>query len=378
MATILISGSGIAGPTLAYWLVRHGNDVTVVERSGALRSSGSPIDVRGPAVEVAERMGVFDQIKAAGTKVTDLVMVNERGRRVGRVNTFAMRRSDDARDVELPRGDLADILFTSVRHDAEFIFNDAIVGLRQHADGVDVTFDRAEPRTYDLVIGADGLHSAVRRLAFGPESRHVRHTGVYVATMPLHEPLDNDHDVVMFNTPGRCVTLHPGRGKALVAFMYRAPAVPDFNYRDTAQHKRMLTEAFKDEDWRVPDLLDKLPDEDELYFDSVSQVVLPTWSTGRVAVLGDAASCVSLFGDGSTLAMAGAYTLAMALHDGGDAFAAYEAKHRQLVEPKQRNVGRAADLLIPASRVGIASRNAAARLWPIAAAASRLRARLKQ
>src|SRR5689334_10960039 len=119
MATILISGAGIAGPTLAYWLARHGDDVTVVERAGALRSSGSPIDVRGPAVEVAERMGVFDQIRAAGTKVTDLVMVNGRGRRVGRVNTHAMRRSDDARDVELPRGDLADILFASAKDSAE-------------------------------------------------------------------------------------------------------------------------------------------------------------------------------------------------------------------------------------------------------------------
>jgi 2-polyprenyl-6-methoxyphenol hydroxylase-like FAD-dependent oxidoreductase len=378
MATMLISGAGIAGPTLAYWLVRHGHDVTVVERAGALRSSGSPIDVRGPAVEVADRMGVFDQIKAAGTKVTDLVMVNRRGRRVGRVNTYAMRRSNDARDVELPRGDLADILFASAKDGAEFIFDDSIVDLQQHADGVDVTFDRAAPRTFDYVIGADGLHSAVRRLAFGPESNYIRHTGVYVATMPLEEPLDNDHDVVMFNTPGRCVTLHPGRGKALVAFMYRAPAAPDFNYRDTAQHKRMLTEAFKDDGWRVPEVLKKLPDQDELYFDSVSQVVLPTWSTGRVAVLGDAASCVSLFGDGSTLAMAGAYTLAMALEEGDNAFAAYEARHRQLVEPKQRNIGRAADLLIPASRAGIIGRNAVTRLWPIAAAASRFRARSKQ
>jgi 2-polyprenyl-6-methoxyphenol hydroxylase-like FAD-dependent oxidoreductase len=137
----------------------------------------------------------------------------------------------------------------------------------------------------------------------------------------------------------------------------------------------MLTRAFENDGWRVPELIGQLQTTDQLYLDSVSQVVLPNWSTGRVAVVGDAASCLSLFGDGSTLAMAGAYTLAETLGN-TRGFHEYEQKHRTLVEPKQRNVGRAADLLIPATRFGIVSRNAVTRLWPLAAAASRLRERL--
>src|SRR6266508_2798200 len=383
---VLISGAGIAGPTLAYWLARHGFRPTVVERAAAPRSSGSPVDVRGPAVDVAERMGVMPRIRDAATHVTDMRFVNAAGRRVGRVNLRALQQAAGSREVELPRGDLAAILSQASRHHAEVLFDDAIVALSQDEHGVSVTFEHAQPRRFDLVIGADGLHSAVRRLAFGPEADFAHHLGLYVATMRL-EGLDGldglverGREVIMYNTPGRAVAIHPSRGDALAFFAFQSPAAPGFDYRDTAQHKRLLAAAFADASWQVPELLKRMQDADDLYFDSVSQVRVLPWWHGRVALLGDAASCVSLFGDGSSLAMAGAFTLAEELAASpGDhrlAFRRYEASHRTLVDPKQRNIARAASLLIPATRRGILARNLATRLWPLGAAAGWRRRRL--
>ncbi|GAA4586196.1 FAD-dependent monooxygenase [Planotetraspora phitsanulokensis] len=363
--SVLISGGGIAGPTLAFWLARHGFRPTVVERSQGLRSSGNPVDVRGPALPVAEGMGIMSRLRDVATQATAMRVVDASGRQVARVAMRASRSAAGNREVELPRGDLAAALYESARDDAEFLFDDTIVSMRQDEHGVDVIFDHAPPRRFDLVIGADGLHSTVRRLAFGPEAGFVRHMGVYVATMPLDGVVDHPHDVVLFNTPGRLVSVHPSRGQALAAFIFRGPAIAGFDHRDTEQHRRIVTEAYADAGWRVPELLGRLRKTEDLYFDSVSQVRLPTWAQGRIALLGDAASCVSLFGDGSSLAMAGAHTLAEALArttDHAEAFRRYETGHRTLVGPKQRNIGRAAGLLIPRTRLGIAARNLTARV----------------
>ena len=378
--TVLISGAGIAGPTLAYWLARHGYRATVVECAAALRSSGSPVDVRGPAVDVADQMSVMPIIRQAGTDRTGMSFVNATGRRVGSINMRALQQASGSREVELPRGDLASILYQASRDHAEFLFDDSIVGLSSDEHEVSVTFERVQPRSFDLVIGADGLHSAVRRLAFGPESDFVQHMGVYVATMPLHGLIEPGRDVVMYNTPGRAVAIHPSRGDALAFFAFRSPAVPDFDYRDIGQHKRLLAAAFADGLWRVPELMKRVHAADDLYFDSVSQVRVRRWWHGRVALLGDAASCVSLFGDGSSLAMAGGFTLAEELAASPDdhrlAFRRYEAAHRTLVDGKQRNIARGASLLIPATRRGILARNLATRLWPVGAAAGWLRRRV--
>ncbi|MGH3766087.1 MAG: FAD-dependent monooxygenase [Pseudonocardiaceae bacterium] len=388
--TVLISGAGIAGSTLAYWLARHGFRPTVVERAAALRSSGAPVDVRGRAVDVAESMGVMPRIRDAGTDVTDLSFVNGVGRRVGRINLRALQRAGGSREVELPRQDLAAILYQASRDHAEFLFHDSIVALSQDEHGVSVTFDRGPSRRFDLVIGADGVHSAVRRLVFGPDGDFVTHLGIYVATMALNGPNESGanesgREVVIHNAPGTLVAVHPSRGGPLAAFMFRSPAVPDFDHRDTAQHKRLLAAAFAEGSWRVPELLNRMHAADDLYFDSVSRVRLRQWSHRRVALLGDAASCISLFGDGSSLAMAGAFTLAEALaaspSDHRLAFHRYEAAHRTLVDPKQRNLTRGAAVLIPATRHGILARNLATRLWPVGAAAgwlSRKRQQMRQ
>ncbi|MGW8374712.1 FAD-dependent monooxygenase [Streptomyces sp. ODS28] len=370
--TVLISGGGIAGTTLAHGLARRGFAPTVVERAAGARSSGSPVDVRGPAVEVAEDMGVMRQLRDAATRVERLTFVDGGGRPRGGLPLGAFAHDAD-RAVELPRADLAAILYGAVRDDVEYVADDSISTLEQDPHGVDVTFERGAPRRFDLVVGADGLHSNVRRLVFGPERRYVRHLGMYVATLPLGRPAESPYEVLTYNSPNKAVSLHPGRGSALVAFMVRRREVTGFDYRDVAQHRRLLREAFAGEAWRTPEFLQRLeevPDPD-LYFDAVSRVRLDRWSQGRVALLGDAASCVSLFGDGSSLAMAGAATLAAELAaSSGDhraALSRYEAAHRRLATPKQRQMTAASRLLVPATRAGIGARNAATRVWAAAA-----------
>jgi 2-polyprenyl-6-methoxyphenol hydroxylase and related FAD-dependent oxidoreductases len=378
--TVLISGGGIAGSTLAYWLGRHGFRVAVVERAGALRSSGNPVDIRGPAISVVEQMGILPALRAAATKVSSLSFLDGAGRRAGRINLRAMRRAAGNRELEIPRGDLAAILHTASANSGEVLFGDSIAALTPDGDGVSVAFERGGERRFDLVIGADGLHSNVRQLVFGPESAFVNHAGLYVATVGLEGEAENEHEVQLFNRPGRLISVHPSRGRTLAAFIFRSPEIAGLDYRDTAQHKRVLRERFRDVGWRAAELLARVDAANDLYFDSVSEVRLASWSRGRVSLVGDAASCVSLLGDGSSLAIAGAFTLANALRaaasDYRAAFGRYEATHRILVEPKQRGVARGASILVPATQAGIAARNLATRLWPLGAAAAWVRTAL--
>ena len=371
MRKALISGAGIAGATAAYWLAKAGFDVTVVEQARIMRSSGSPVDVRGPAVEVAERMGVMSRIRDAHTRVRDMVFVNSRGRAVSRVN---MRTAwAEPADVELPRGDLAAILRDTVPDSVDLRYGDSVQALTQDADAVTAEFTSGPTGRFDLVLGADGAHSGVRALAFGPENDYVKHLGVYVATLPLDG--ETGADLVMYNTPGRAVAIHPAHGRPIAAFMFRAPRIPQFDHRDLEQHKRLLCDAYAGAGWRVPELLDRVRGADDLYFDSVSRIQVPRWSRGRIGLVGDAASCVSLFGDGSSLAMIGAYTVADSLH--GDIPAglrAYEARHRPQRADKENSVAIATRLFIPATWAGIAVRNLAVQLIP---AVNRLQRRAK-
>ena len=361
--TVLISGAGVAGPTLAYWLSRYGFRPTVVERSEGQRSSGNPVDVRGEAMEVAERMGVLPRLREAATSVSGLAFVNASGRRVGRV---AAGKADGT-ELEVARANLAAVMYDAARERAEFVFGDSIGALHQDAAGVNVTFATGAPRRFDLVVGADGLHSGVRRLVFGPASGYVRHLGMYVATLPLGYAADDPNTVLMYNLPGRSVSVHPVNGNAMAAFIFRSPAISGLDNRDTAACKQVVLDAYRGGGWELPRLLDRVRAADDLYFDSVSRVRLPSWSQGRIALLGDAASCMSLFGNGSSLAITGAATLARALSTTSDdypaAFRAYEAEHRVRVRPTQRGRLVAGALLVPATRAGITARDLVVRAF---------------
>ena len=373
-SSVLISGAGIAGPTLGWWLARAGFDVTLVERAGEARSSGSPVDVRGTALTVAREMGVLEEIRAARTRATSLRFVDRRGAIVGHVDLTAIPNGGRD-DVEIPRGDLAAILRRACAGTVKIISGDQIVSLSQDAHGVDVALEHGGEHRFDLVIGADGLHSGVRRLAFGPDSDFVRHGGLYVATLPVDE-VDAGDAVMMYCEPGRAVAIHPVRGRAMAAFIWHSAPVAELDHHDEAQHKHIVATAYAGAGWRVPELLAQCLATDDLYFDAVSLVNLPKWSNGRVGLMGDAATCISLFGDGSSTAMASGYTLATELagnsvhHD--VAFARFEAEYRQLVELRQNGLRRSASMLIPRTRMGLAFRNFATHAVPVATAISRL------
>ena len=357
--TVLISGAGIAGATLAALLGRAGCRVTVVERDQGVRSSGNPVDVRKGAYQVAERLGVLSRLHDAATRVRELIFVDDAGRTLASVRT---RHSD--REVEVPRADLSAILVEAGRGDAEFLFDEMITQLHPDAGGVDVIFDRAAPRRFDLVVGADGLHSAVRRMAFGPEADFTEHLGIYVATAKLGIPLAREDTVIMYNEPGKAVALHPGTGSSGAFFLFRSHARID--HRDPAAARQLLTETYREVGWRTQELLSAYLAAEDVYFDSVSRIRMSSWSRGRVTLLGDAATCVSLFGDGSSSAMEGAATLAEALanssNDIPSALARYELAHRAVIRPRLRGVWIASQLLVPRSRIEIFLRDRALRL----------------
>jgi 2-polyprenyl-6-methoxyphenol hydroxylase-like FAD-dependent oxidoreductase len=358
--SVLISGAGIAGATLAALLGRAGHGVTVVERDQGVRSSGNPVDVRKGAYQVAERLGVLSRLQDAATRVRELIFVDDDGRRVASMRT---RQSED-REVEVARADLSAILVEAGRGDAKFLFDEMITELHPDDDGVDVIFDRAAPGRFDLVVGADGIHSGVRRLACGPDADFVEPLGMYVATATLGVPLEREDLVIMHNEPGTAVALHPGTGVSGVAFMFRSEVRID--HRDPDARRQLLQQVYANVGWRAQELLIAYLATKDVYFDSISRIRVPSWSRGRVILLGDAATCVSLFGDGSSSAMEGASTLAASLnespHDIPTALARYESAHRAVTRPRQRGVWIASHLLIPRSRVGIALRNQALRL----------------
>jgi 2-polyprenyl-6-methoxyphenol hydroxylase-like FAD-dependent oxidoreductase len=326
-------------------------------------------------------MGVLPRLQAAASAVSQMTFVNSAGRAMARIGLDAFQGGAGDLEVEIPRAALAGILLDAARDDAEFLWGDTITSLKDGGDGIDVSFGNAPQRRFSLVIGADGLHSAVRRLTFGPDEEFIRHMGMYVATLQIDKPFGTDREVIIYNTPGRAVSVHPPQGHATAAFIFRRGAVPGYRHQDTDLHKRLVIEAFTGAGWRVPELLGRVRESDDLYFDSVSQVRLPQWSRGRVAVVGDAASCLSLFGDGSTLAMAGAYTLARQLAEwsrSGDsdprlAFRQYAAAHGALVAPKLNGYRLGAAMLLPATRAGITTRNIIARMMTALTAASSLR-----
>jgi 2-polyprenyl-6-methoxyphenol hydroxylase-like FAD-dependent oxidoreductase len=366
----LVVGAGIAGSTLAYWLTRHGIETTVVERAEGQRSSGSPVDVRGPALAVVEQMNLLAPLRAAATLATNLTVVDSQGRRIGWIPT-----QTGADGLEIPRSDLAAILASAGRDHAEFLYDDTVLTLRDDGHGVDVTFQRAAPRRFDLVVGADGLHSRVRRLTFGPESQFTTHLGMYIATTTLEETTADPYTVLMHNRPGRAAAVHPARGRTSAAFIFRHRSRQNISDRDPERHKQLISAAYAGMGWRVPELLEQVRNSNDLYFDSVSRVRLDTWSHGRIVLVGDAADCISLFGEGSSMAITGAATLAQALvsepADPLTALGRYEHSHRKRLLRRQWGVAITSHLLVPATRPGITARNTAFRLWPIIAVARR-------
>lgn len=327
MTTVLISGAGIAGPALAHRLIRHGFDVTVVEKSPTLRTGGQAVDFKGKThLAVLRHMGILDDVRRHQTGKTDLVIVTEHDRPVATIpGEFT------GGDLEILRGDLGRILYEKTAPHCEYLFGDTITALVDQPDGVDVTFDHSPPRRVDLVVGADGIHSTVRRLAFGPNERFVRFLGHYYAligtTARTPDP-STRNTATMHNSPGRMLSIDPRDNSAFAVF---ASDEPGIERADTTTRKQFVRDAFNGMSWPGRARLDSLESEPDFHLDSISRVEMDTYTHGRVALLGDAAYGNTLGGFGTGLALVGAYVLAGELASAnnlGAALARYDEQMR--------------------------------------------------
>ena len=364
---IAISGAGVAGVALAHWLHRTGHTPTLIEQAPHFRAGGYMIDFWGVGYQVAKRMGIEGQIRAAGYEMERLRSVGSRGEVKADVDVDVFRRLLGADFTSLPRGDLAATIYATVEDKVETIFADSIAAVEEHSDVVRLILERSGTHEFDLVIGADGLHSNVRRLVFGPERQFEHYLGCKVAACVVdgYRPRD-ELAYVTYAAPGRQLARFALRGdRTTFLFIFRA------EHGEAAMRpKEELCNVFGGCGWEADDMLAALDGGpggvEDLYFDVVSQIRMDRWSSGRMLLIGDAAACISLLGgEGTGLAITEAYVLAGELaRAGGDhrrAFDAYEARLRPFIASKQGGAVRYIGFFATRTRFGLWLRNAALR-----------------
>ena len=376
---VLVSGASISGLTTAYWLARFGFDVAIVERAPHLRPGGQALDVRGPALTVAERMGVLATLREHRTRLTGFSMVDAAGKEIYRSEQRTLTGGHfESPDVEIMRDDLCRVLFESCGDRVEYLFADSITSLTQDVSGISVTFERAAARRVELVVGADGLHSRVRRLAFGPEEQFVRRLGnSYVAVFGMPNILGLERWEVMYQNDstqiGAMVMALRKDADARVYVGFTASEPVAYDHHDIAAQKRLLAERLDDGGWIIPQILEQMRTAPDFHFDSISQVRMDEWSRGRIVLVGDAGYSVALAsGQGTSVAMVGAYVLAgeLATHkqDLTSGIAAYERNLRDYVLRNQdialEQSAQNADLQAPQAGEPTSERDVAAQSLP--------------
>ena len=289
MQKVLISGAGIAGTTLAYWLRRHGFAPTVVERAPAPRAGGHAVDIRGTALGVVDRMGLLGRVRELSTDMRGMSFVNGAGKTLVKVTEHTLTGGlTDSDDVEILRDDLTNTLASVAQEGVEYVYGDRITGITQDADGARVTFAHGEARDFDLVVGADGQHSAVRSLIFGAEKQFSHYLDTYLAVFTIPNFLGLDHWQTFHMTPGKMAGVYSARGNTEARAMlgFQSPEL-DFDRHDVEQQRKLIADLFTDQGWEVPRLLREMASS-ELYFDSMTQIRMDRFTEGRVALIGDA------------------------------------------------------------------------------------------
>ncbi|MFE4195596.1 FAD-dependent monooxygenase [Paenarthrobacter sp. NPDC056912] len=356
---VLISGASIAGPVLAHCLLSYGYAVTVVEKAPQLRPGGQAVDIRGPGKEVLRRIDLDTQVRASRTQTQGMSLVDKDNKERAQLRADMFDGDGPIAEIEILRGDLASVLYEATKDRADYLFDDQIVSIEQTQDKAVVLFSSGRRDSFDIVIGADGLHSGVRSLVFGPEQRYVHDLGFLTGLFTVPNHLKLDSWMLGYVEPNCSAGIRSIRNnhEAMAAISIRGDR-SDYDHRDVASQKALLRKQTGHMAWEVPWLLDQMDGADDFYFDSCSQVHMPTWSAGRIALLGDAAFCPSpTSGQGTTLAIVGAYILAGELTraDGNHAtaFARYETRMRDYVTATQKMGADNAKHLIPQSHFTI-------------------------
>ena len=364
---VLIVGVGIAGPTLAYWLHRAGHQVTLVESAPQLRRGGYIVDFWGAGFDVAERMGIVPRLMREGYVIKELREVSAGGWTLARVDPATMIDAAGGRYVSIARADLSAAIYDCLDDDVETIFGETVTALDDDGQRVGVEFAHSQPREFDLVFGADGLHSKVRSLTFGPEAEFERHVGLIVCALELdgYRPRNELVAITQTTIGVQTMRLSLRNDRTLVLFTFRDDRPIPHN--DVAAQQDLLRTRLGHLGGEVPDILEQLPHAKTFYMDRASQIRMPTWSRGRIALLGDAAAAPSLLaGQGSALAMVEAYTLAAELRRRPDnhqqAFAAYRQRLAPMIRDKQDAALNLDIAFAPANRKQLFLRNATLRL----------------
>ena len=366
---ILISGAGIAGTTLAFWLKKFGFNPTIVEHAPKLREGGYAIDFWGAGFDVAEQMGILPNLDKADIKIPEVKKKKKKGKRKCGINYPKLKKLMNDRAFTLLRSDLSKIIYDHLEKDVEIIFGDSITSIEQSPTNITVTFRSGKIRDFHLVIGADGLHSIVRDLVFGDESQFEKFFGYYTSSYTITDNMIDRNAFLMFNTPSKQTAIYStGESKTTTTFfIFSSPQKIPYSHHNIEAQKQILRNEFEGVGWRCPDLLAKMDTAPDFYFDVVSQIQMSHWSKDRVTLVGDACDCPSLLsGQGSTLAMVGAYILAGELKKANGnyktAFERYENIFKPFIGDKQKIAQGFAKSFVPQSKFGIWIRNIGIRL----------------
>jgi len=360
---VLISGASFAGLSTAYWMNKLGYKVTVIEIANSLKKGGTPVNIMENTIDIVKRMGLFDQIQANKIDMETWEIKNADD--ITERLSYTQKRREERGEIEyeIERDVLLHLLFDAVKDDVEFIFGDSIISLKEEDNNVEAVFKQGQKRSFHLVFGCDGIHSAVRKYWFGEEALFSHFLKTYFSITIVNKLLIAENTTQMYNEPGKMVMLNAYNNKTDIVLCFFSENEIPYDYRNEAQQRDIILSQFTGSGWRIPELLEEVKNSETFYFDKLCQMKMPSWTKGRVALVGDAGYCASpAAGRGGSLAIDGAAALADAFQKcNGDfelAFREYNKSFRPFIEEVQADVVNfGLDMLIPRTEEAIRKRN---------------------